>query len=356
MIYTPLIRPLLFRLTRRDPEKAHEMTIGLLHLLAKSPPLCRLLDALHAVHEPMLETQVWGLRFPNPVGLAGGFDKDGMAIRALAALGFGFLEVGTVTLRAQPGNPRPRVLRLPHSRALINRMGFNNAGAPALAKRLAEIWPPPLPLGVSLGKNKTTPEDSAAEDYCAALRCLHPHLDYFAVNISSPNTPGLRNLQGREALSRLLTSLQKTAHELAGDAQPKPLVVKIAPDLNEQQISELLGVCLERSVAGIIATNTTLDRSGIKGIERTLADEVGGLSGRPLTGRVRETVAFIRRETDGNLPIIGVGGIQSADDALRLFDAGASLVQLYTGLIYQGPGLVKQINRALLARRAGAAF
>ena len=350
MIYRKLLRPLIFALTRDDPERAHELTVGLLRHLGGSAAFRAMAESAFAVHDPRLEREVSGIRFPNPVGLAGGFDKDGVAVQALAALGFGFIEAGTVTLRPQPGNPRPRLFRLPASRAVINRMGFNNGGAEALAERLQKLWPPAVPVGVSLGKNKTTPEEQAADDYCQALRLVHPHLDYFAVNVSSPNTPGLRNLQGREVLDGLLGQLQQTAAELAGDGAPKPLWIKIAPDLNHEQINELLEVCLERGVAGIIATNTTLSRDGIKGADRTLADEAGGLSGHPLTGRSREIVAFIHKETGGRLPIIGVGGIQSADDALRMLDAGASLIQLYTGLVYQGIGLVKEINRALLQR------
>ena len=350
MIYRNLLRPLVFALTRNDPERAHELTVALLRRLGGSALFRTVADAAVAVHDKRLEREVCGIRFPNPVGLAGGFDKDGVAVPALAALGFGFIEVGTVTLRPQPGNPRPRLFRLPASRAVINRMGFNNGGAEALAARLRQLWPPAVPIGVSLGKNKTTPEEQAAEDYCAALRLVHPHLDYFAVNVSSPNTPGLRNLQRREVLDGLLARLQQTAAELAGDGPAKPLWVKIAPDLSHEQIAELLQVCLERGVAGIIATNTTIAREGIKGAERALADEAGGLSGRPLTGRSREIVAFIHKQSGGRLPIIGVGGIQCADDALRMLDAGASLIQLYTGLVYQGMALVKEINRALLRR------
>ncbi len=350
MLYTHLIRPLLFALTRKDPEQAHELTVGLLRQLGRSAPLLRLIEGLRSEPDSRLERELCGIRFPNPVGLAGGFDKDGVAVRALASLGFGFVEVGTVTPRPQPGNPRPRVFRLPESRALINRMGFNNGGAQALAHNLASVWPLAVPLGVSLGKNKTTPEEQAADDYHEALRLVHPRLDYFAVNISSPNTPGLRNLQDRKALDHLLSRLQTTATELAGSDRPKPLFVKIAPDLEQSRIAELLEVCLARGVGGIIATNTTLSRNGIKGAERVYADEAGGLSGRPLTARSRETVAFIQRETQGRLPIIGVGGIQTPDDALRMLDAGASLLQVYTGLIYKGTGLVRDINRALLSR------
>jgi dihydroorotate dehydrogenase len=350
MIYRDLVRPLLFRLTRRDPELAHHLTISLLRRLGPLVPLRALARQTLGVRDPRLERRLCGIRFPNPVGLAAGFDKDGVAVPALAALGFGFLEVGTVTLRPQPGNPRPRLFRLPASQALINRMGFNNAGAQALAGELRRIWPAQVPVGVSLGKNKDTSEERAADDYCRALRLVHPHLDYFAVNVSSPNTPGLRNLQGRQGLDRLLGELQRTVRDLAGDGASKPLFVKIAPDLGRDQILDLLAVCGEHGVSGVIATNTTLARDGIKGADRVLADEGGGLSGRPLTLRARELVGFIHRESGGRLPVIGVGGIMTADDGLRMLDAGASLIQVYTGLVYRGMVLVKEINRALLAR------
>ena len=347
MLYRNLFRPLLFGLTGSDPEWAHTMTIGLLRRLGGFGPYLAAARSLVALQDQVLERQVCGIRFPNPVGLAAGFDKDGVAVPALAALGFGFVEVGTVTLRPQRGNPRPRLFRLPENRALINRMGFNNAGVPALARQLRCIWPPKVPVGVSLGKNKSTPKDRAADDYCQALRLVHPYLDYFAVNVSSPNTPGLRNLQDRAMLDDLLVRLQETAAYLAQGEPPKPLFLKIAPDLTRAQIGELLEVCDARGVSGIIATNTTIGRDGIQGAERVLAGEAGGLSGRPLTVRSRDIVSFIHRESGGRLPIIGVGGIQSADDALRMLDAGASLIQVYTGLIYQGMALVKDINMAL---------
>jgi len=351
MLYRALIRPVLFRFSRRDPEQVHELTVDLLNWLGRQPSFNRLARRVARVRDPALERQLWGIRFPNPVGLAAGFDKEGRAVSALASLGFGFLEIGTVTWRAQPGNPRPRLFRLPESRAIVNRMGFNNAGAHALQQRLQATPAPGVPIGISLGKSKLTPEQEATEDYCNSLRVLYPLLDYYAVNISSPNTPGLRKLQDRERLDELLSGLQQTARELAGPAATKPLLVKIAPDLSRDAVLELLDVCLQRQVAGIIATNTTLARDGVSPGERTLAEQAGGLSGRPLTGRSREMVAFIHRETGGGLPIIGVGGILAPDDALRMFDAGASLIQLYTGLIYEGIGLVKTINKALLRRQ-----
>jgi dihydroorotate dehydrogenase len=289
---------------------------------------------------------VFGVRFPNPVGLAAGMDKDARALTGWPALGFGFVEVGTVTAHAQPGNDRPRLFRLPDTGAVINRMGFNNAGAAALAARLDALGRLPVPLGISLGKSKVTPLADAVDDYVTSLRALRSHGDYVAVNVSSPNTPGLRTLQDAAHLRDLLAALQS---ELAGT---KPLLVKVAPDLTDDALAELLEVCVEHGVAGLIATNTTLARSGLAAGDAAVAAQAGGLSGRPLAGRARAVVAFVTRETRGAMPVIGVGGIMTADDAERMVDAGASLVQVYTGLIFRGPGLVHDINRRLAHRPA----
>lgn len=328
------VRPALFRLGGGDAETAHEWTLGRLAALSRRPAVLAALRSRYAVDAPRT---VFGVRFPNPVGLAAGMDKDGAALPAWPALGFGFVEVGTVTAHAQPGNPRPRLFRLPASEAIVNRMGFNNAGAAALAARLAAL-PRPIgvPLGISLGKSKVTPLDEAVEDYLASYRALRGHGDYFAVNVSSPNTPGLRSLQDRAHLDALLGAL-------VGE---KPVLVKIAPDLTEAAIAELLEVCLARGAAGVIATNTTLSRDGLAAVDTDRGAEAGGLSGRPLTGRARDVVAFVHRETGGRLPIIGVGGVLDPDDATRMFDAGAALVQLYTGFIYRGPALVRAVARA----------
>jgi len=337
VLYERLARPALFRIGGGDPEAAHEWTLRTLAAVAGRGPALAALHRCYAVTGA--ERTVFGVRFPNPVGLAAGMDKDGRALRAWPALGFGFVEIGTVTRHAQPGNPRPRLFRLRASEAVINRMGFNNAGAEALAERLQSSGRLPVPVGVSLGKSKLSALEDAIEDYLTSLKVLAPHGDYFAVNVSSPNTPGLRALQDRDQLSALLGALR--GHT------PKPLLVKIAPDLTEHAIADLLTVCQERGAAGVVATNTTVGRSGVAAADTAVAAEAGGLSGRPLTERAREVVRFISRETGGRLPIVGVGGILDVDDALRLFDAGASLVQLYTGLIYRGPGLVRGINRAL---------
>ncbi|KAA2258630.1 quinone-dependent dihydroorotate dehydrogenase [Solihabitans fulvus] len=349
MFYRQLIRKPLYRLHGSDAERVHETTVNLLARLSAARPLMSLTQRAVSVRTPSLARTVFGVRFPNPVGLAAGMDKNGRAIPAWAAMGFGFVEVGTVTRHPQPGNPRPRLFQLSDSEALINRMGFNNAGAQALAARLDRLGPLPVPLGISIGKSKVTPVEEAVEDYRASLRALYRHGDYFAVNISSPNTPGLRTLQDRTALGELLGELQATSTELASTrgGRRTPLLVKIAPDLTDSAIAELLEVCAEHQVSGLIATNTTLGRDGLAASDTALATEAGGLSGRPLAARAREVVAFVSAETGGALPIIGVGGIFGPDDATRLLDAGASLVQTYSGFIYQGPGLIRRINRAL---------
>ncbi|HYN93283.1 MAG TPA: quinone-dependent dihydroorotate dehydrogenase [Pilimelia sp.] len=338
MMFERVVRPVLFRMGGGDAEAAHEWTLRRLTALARRPAALAALRARYAVRAPR---RVFGVDFPNPVGLAAGVDKNGVALPAWPALGFGFVEVGTVTWHPQPGNPRPRLFRLPGSEAIVNRMGFNNAGAEALADTLAAL-PRPLsvPLGVSLGKSKVTPLDEAVEDYLAAYKALAPYADYIAVNVSSPNTPGLRELQDRAHLDALLAALA------GGDP---PVLVKIAPDLTEHAVAEVLAVCAARGAAGVIATNTTLGRAGLAAADQARAGEAGGLSGRPLAARARDVVAFVHRETAGAMPVIGVGGILDPADADRLFDAGASLVQLYTGFIYRGPALV----RAIAARAAG---
>jgi dihydroorotate dehydrogenase len=341
VLYSRLVRPVLFRVGAGDAEAAHEFT---LHALARTGALLAPLRRWIAVPAPRT---VFGVRFPSPVGLAAGMDKNGIALPGWAALGFGHVEVGTVTWHPQPGNPRPRLYRLPASEALINRMGFNNHGSQALADRLRASGPLPVPLGISIGKSKITPVADAVADYRSSLRVLYPYGDYFAVNVSSPNTPGLRGLQDRALLDDLLAGLAAEAADLTGGGRAKPILVKIAPDLTDQAIGDALGVCADRGVAGLIATNTTLARDGIAAGDVTIGQQAGGLSGRPLAARARAVVEFVHRETGGALPVIGVGGIGCVDDALRMLDAGASLVQLYTGFIYAGPGLVRSIGRAV---------
>ena len=330
--YKRAVRPALFRLGGGDAEVAHETA---LRWLAGAAPVLR---RAAPYSPPGAARSLFGVDFPNPVGLAAGMDKDGRALGSWPALGFGFVEVGTVTYHAQPGNDRPRLFRLPASEAVVNRMGFNNAGASALADRLRALGPLPVPLGISLGKSRVVPLDRAVEDYVAALRVLRPYGDYVAVNVSSPNTPGLRALQDRDQLAALLPVLRAEAPE-------KPLLVKVAPDLSDAALGEVVAVCLAHGVAGIIATNTTLSRDGVAAADAHQAAQAGGLSGAPLTARAREVVRFLAAESA--LPVIGVGGVMCPDDARRLVDAGARLVQLYTGLVYRGPGLVRGCVRAL---------
>jgi dihydroorotate dehydrogenase len=319
------LRPVLFRLGGGDAETAHEFALRWLGRLPRA--------FLPGPYSPAGTARtVFGVRFPNPVGLAAGMDKDGRALPAWPALGFGFVEVGTVTRWPQPGNERPRLFRLPDSEAIVNRMGFNNAGAAALAARLAALGQLPVPLGVSIGKSRVTPIEAAVEDYLASLRALRGYGDYVALNVSSPNTAGLRTLQDRDNLDALLAAL---VEESAGT----PILVKVAPDLTDGALGELLEVCLNRRVAGVIATNTTVSRYGIVGAPS------GGLSGRPLADRALEVVRFVAKES--GLPVIGVGGVLHPDDACRMLDAGASLIQLYTGLVYHGPRLVRRCVRAL---------
>ena len=283
-----------------------------------------------------------GMQFPTPIGLAGGFDKAARALRAWPALGFGFVEVGTVTALSQPGNPRPRVFRLPEDEALINRLGFNSPGALAVAARLAAVRrsrPYPIPLGVNIGKSAAVPTEDALADHLFSLELLHPYADFLVVNVSSPNTPGLRGLQRRNALTLLLDGLSRRNHSLG----PKPLFVKIAPDLREAELEDVAGA-LEGRVQGIVATNTTLRRNDLRSAART---EAGGLSGRPLSADATHVIRAIFRLTKGRVPIIGVGGVFTAEDAYTKIKAGATLVELYTGFVYGGPGTPRRIARGL---------
>ena len=333
-----LARQLLFAL---PPEVAHDIALGGLDLAARVG-LSRLMPA--RVADPC---SVLGLRFPNRVGLSAGLDKNADHLQGLAAAGFGFLELGTVTPRPQPGNDKPRLFRLPSHRALINRLGFNNTGVDHLVGRVQQTRGRlSTPLGVNIGKNRDTPLEQAADDYCLALNAVHGVADYITVNISSPNTPGLRSLQAGQELMRLLERLLAERDELlAHRDKPLPILVKIAPDLATEALAELVDTLLECRVDGVIATNTTLSREGVEGARH--AEESGGLSGAPLRERSTRVVADIRRRAGPGLPIIGVGGILSGDDALEKIEAGADLVQLYTGFIYRGPGLVREAACAL---------
>jgi dihydroorotate dehydrogenase len=341
MLYRSLLRPLLFRL---PAETAHELA---LHSLASAPgPIKRLLAS--RFRRPFPTLQRFGLTFPNPVGLAAGFDKDGIALSGLAALGFGFIEAGTVTYQPQPGNERPRLFRLPQDKALINRAGFNNQGATAFAQRVSGNRPPCV-LGVSIGKSKVAPLEDAIEDYLKSFELVHPVADYIAVNVSSPNTPGLRELQRADQLEALLQTLQQRNQELSGHAQSLlPLLVKIAPDLSVAELEMIADVSRRTHIAGIIATNTTLKRDSLQTpAAKVEACGAGGVSGAPLAKRSTQMIATLFRLTAGSIPLIGVGGIFTAEDAWEKICAGASLLQLYTAFIYQGPGIAKAINEGL---------
>jgi dihydroorotate dehydrogenase len=343
MLYRSLLRPLLFRL---PPETAHELA---LKSLSFTPQFAAKRLAAKYRRSPFGNLRRFGLTFNNPVGLAAGFDKDGIALESLSALGFGFIEAGTVTWRAQPGNPRPRMFRLPADRALINRAGFNNAGAEAFAKRVA-IARPDCVLGVSIGKSKVVPIEDAVSDYLKSFAAVYPVADYVAVNVSSPNTPRLRELQGANHLNELLAALQNRNQELADKLgrSAMPLLVKISPDLPIQELEQIVDVVQRNKVSGLIATNTTVERAGLQtDSRRVAASGEGGLSGAPLKKRARDVIATLFNLTGDSMPLIGVGGIFTADDAWEMIAAGASLVQVYTGFIYEGPSMVAKINDGL---------
>lgn len=336
-----LLRPLLFSL---NPEQAHHLALNALKLVQAAKL------TLIPPSDPRLSQELWGLRFPNPVGLAAGYDKNAQAPLAWATLGFGFAELGTITAKAQGGNPQPRIFRLEKDEACINRLGFNNDGAVAVAKRLRQLLPPsrphPVPLGFNLGKSRVAPLEEAVSDYLESCEQLFPFADYLVVNVSSPNTPDLRKLQESERLGRLLEALLAMNQRLAAQthSQPKPILVKIAPDLSDEEIIEVARVSQAVGVSGLIATNTTITRPSL----HTPMREEGGLSGRPLASRATEVLRVLFRAVEGKLPLIGVGGIFSAEDAYTRICAGASLVQIYTGLIYKGPFLPRRIATGLL--------
>jgi len=347
-LYKRFLRRAIFKL---EAERAHEFAVDALKLLGAAPGLRSLVGAANRMPGWAEPTDFCGLSFPSRVGVAAGFDKNAVCWRGLAALGFGHVEAGTVTFRPQPGNPRPRLFRYPEREAILNRMGFNNDGAPSVAARLARLPGPgrrPIPLGINIGKSKIAPLDQAAEDYLGSFGLLADHADYVAVNVSSPNTPELRRLQEAARLRGLLGALSQANKErerLPGKRR-RPIFLKIAPDLSEPQLDAVLEVLRELEFDGIIATNTTMSREG----PFAFASGEGGLSGRPLEEMATRVVAFISKATSGRLPIIGVGGIRDADTAARKLDAGASLVQVYTGMIYEGPLLGKRIGRALARR------
>ena len=332
--YEHFVRPALFRM---DPERAHDFV---LNCLRRAPQIPGALALLRSFAPPSQPRTVFGVTFPNPIGLAAGFDKNGIAIPAWEALGFGFVEIGTVTAQPQPGNPPPRIFRYPQQAAMINRLGFNNEGADVVAARLRKLRAsslrPSIPIGVNLGKSKVTPLDEAPADYLYSFRQLHAVADYLVLNVSSPNTPGLRTLQENAALVALLRAI---SGENARLSPPKPILLKIAPDLSDKSLEEIVGAVEEFGLAGLIATNTTLDHSAIG----PAADEAGGLSGAPLRERATAVVRFLRSHT--HLPIIASGGVADPDSGREKIAAGAQLLQVYTGFIYRGPNLISQVAR-----------
>lgn len=329
-------------LFRFDPEKVHYFTFDFLKKFSRLPGATAFLKSKFQLNDKRLEREVFGLKFKNPVGLAAGFDKDAKLYRELSDLGFGFIEVGTVTPKPQPGNEKKRLFRLPEDSAIINRMGFNNEGVEKMVDRLRKNTD--VLIGGNIGKNKVTPNENAAEDYLYSFKALFDYVDYFVVNVSSPNTPNLRELQGKEPLKKLLNTLQLKNNQ---KEKSKPILLKIAPDLTDDQLLDIIEIVKETGIAGVIATNTTIAREGLQSENK---NETGGLSGKPLTKRSTEVIRFLSEKSGKSFPIIGVGGIHSAEDALEKLEAGASLVQLYTGFIYEGPALIKKINKLILEK------
>lgn len=351
--YRHCLRPVLFA---REAERAHDLTLRLLSRVSQSPAAGKVAGAFFSA--PELPVELFGLKFPNPVGLAAGMDKFAAAVPVWEKLGFGFCELGGVTWQAQPGNPQPRLFRAPAAGAIVNRMGFNNPGAEAFAQTLADWkqrgrWPN-HPVGINLGKSKNAPLNQAADDYAKSFRALRAHADFFVINVSSPNTPGLRQLQDKAALDEILAAISdiRDSNMKASPASHRPpVLVKVAPDLSFEALDEILELAAAREISGIVATNTTSARPETTDERlRAVYSETGGLSGQPLRRRSTEIIRHISKQTRGQLPIIGVGGIFSADDAREKIIAGATLVQIYTGLVFEGPGLPKKIVRGLIRR------
>jgi len=338
-MYKLLIRPILFWF---DPEEVHYFTFSLVKFMAKIPLVPNILKSIYEVKDTRLEREVFGLKFKNPVGLAAGFDKDAKLYNELSHFGFGFIEIGTLTPKPQDGNPKKRLFRLKEDSAIINRMGFNNGGVEAAVLRLKENKG--VLIGGNIGKNKVTPNENATSDYLICFDALFKYVDYFVVNVSSPNTPNLRELQEKKPLTELLNTLQ--SHNLLHQ-KPKPILLKIAPDLTNEQLLDIIDIVNDSKIAGVIATNTTISREGLQSENKI---ETGGLSGKPLTKRSTEVIRFLSEKSNKAFPIVGVGGIHSAADAMEKLEAGASLVQLYTGFIYEGPNLIKEINQKILEK------
>jgi dihydroorotate dehydrogenase len=338
-MYKLILRPLFFCF---DPEKIHYFTFSAIRFLNKIPGFPSLFKALYEVNDPRLEREVFGIKFKNPVGLAAGFDKDAKLYQELSNFGFGFIEIGTLTPVGQDGNPKKRLFRLKEDNAIINRMGFNNGGVHEAVARLKKNKG--VLIGGNIGKNKVTPNAEAVNDYEICFEALFPYVDYFVVNVSSPNTPNLRELQEKEPLKKLLQTLENNKLQTTNH---KPILLKIAPDLSDDQLIDIIEIVNETKIAGVIATNTTISREGLQSENKS---EMGGLSGKPLAKRATEVIRFLAEKSNNSFPIIGVGGIHSAEDALEKLNAGASLVQLYTGFIYEGPALVKAINKKIIAK------
>ena len=343
IMYKLLLRPILFCF---DPEKVHYFTFSLVKFISKIPFVTSIIKAIYVVEDKRLEREVFGLKFKNPVGLAAGFDKDAKLFNELSDFGFGFIEIGTLTPKPQDGNPKKRLFRLKSDSAIINRMGFNNGGVEAAILRLKKNKG--VLIGGNIGKNKITPNENATDDYVICFEALYDYVDYFVVNVSSPNTPNLRELQEKEPLTKLLQTLQDLNDQKAVTlslSNGKPILLKIAPDLTNEQLEDIIDIVNETKIAGVIATNTTISRDGLTSENK---EEMGGLSGKPLTKRSTEVIRFLSEKSNKSFPIIGVGGIHSADDAIEKLNAGASLVQLYTGFIYEGPQLITDINNKIL--------
>ena len=323
-----------------DPEWVHHTVFKLIKVANKIPGISSILRAVYIVKDKRLERDLFGLKFPNPVGLAAGFDKDAKLYQELSNFGFGFIEIGTLTPKAQDGNPRKRMFRLPEDQGLINRMGFNNQGVDAAILRLKKNKA--VLIGGNIGKNKVTPNEQAVDDYLYSFNVLFDYVDYFVVNVSSPNTPNLRALQDRKPLTKLLNALQENNNNRS---KGKPILLKIAPDLNETQLEDIIHIVADTQIDGVIATNTTLDREGLQSANKK---EIGGLSGKPVKDKSTAVIRFLVEKSNNAFPIIGVGGIQKPEDALEKLAAGASLIQLYTGFIYEGPAAVKRINKVIL--------
>lgn len=340
-----LIKPLLFRF---DPENIHYFVTGTLKTLNRIWGVPAAIKKTFVLTDPLLEREVFGLKFKNPVGLAAGFDKNASSISELSNFGFGFIEIGTVTPLPQSGNEKPRMFRLPDDAALINRMGFNNEGVGVAALRLKQLKRDGLIIGGNIGKNKLTPNEEAVSDYIKCFDALFDVVDYFVVNVSSPNTPGLRELQEKGPLKNILNTLQQRNNK---NGVSRPILLKIAPDLSNAQLDDIIEIVKETGIAGVIATNTTISREGLRSGDNLQA-ESGGLSGKPLTKRSTEVIRYLSEKSGKAFPIIGVGGIHSAEDAIEKLRAGAALVQIYTGFIYEGPGLIRRINKAILRMRS----